>query len=80
MKNINHTFISCYYEDENKKFFEYVDFNRWTLKRPENILKKVLQFKSDYPGLAKGWNVIKIFATPDGYNHDEKPVLVYQVS
>lgn len=69
------TFISCYYKNENDKM--YVDFNRWGYKKPETILKKILDFIKEYPLLCKEWNTIKIFATPDGYNAEETPILIY---
>ena len=55
-----------------------VDFNRWTLKRPETIIRKYAE------ALAKDesfWRMIwrdgvtlAIYATPDGYNADKVPV------
>jgi hypothetical protein len=75
------TFLSCYYADADKRPFEYEDFDRWSFKRPETVLRKILEFMQDPSAevFTKRWNVVKVFATPDGYNYDEtQPVLTWK--
>lgn len=67
------TFISCV-EDAAGKM---IDFNRWTFKQPETIVRKYAEaIKKD----SKFWRMIwrdgitlAIYATPDGYNTEKKP-------
>lgn len=73
------TFISCYYKGENDSEHLHIDFDRWSYKKPETILEKVLDFIRKYPSLAKEWNYIRIYATPDGYKTERLPTLVYDV-
>lgn len=57
-----------------------VDFNRWTLKRPETIAKKYTEaLARDASFWRKIWRdgvTLAIYATPDGYNKEQTPAYI----
>ena len=69
------TYLS-YIEDASGRM---VDFNRWAFKRPETIVKKYREaLARDGRFWRKIWCdgvTLAIYATPDGYNKEPRPVL-----
>jgi hypothetical protein len=67
------TFISRIENAEGKM----VDFNRWSFKRPEAVVKKYSEaIKKDPDFWRLIWRdgvTLAIYATPDGYSMEKKP-------
>lgn len=71
------TFIAMVFDKEHQAKHEIVDFQRWDYKRAQTVKTKMLELCqrpifSDYYG-----KVCKIYASPDGYNHEANPTLVF---
>jgi hypothetical protein len=76
------TYIS-YLEDEDGRM---IDFERWAYKKVKTIEEKLkmlyqeLSKCSFYRSKLERAKTISVYATPDGYNKEEKPVSVLPIS
>lgn len=71
------TFIALVFDKEHQGKHENIDFQRWEYKRVQTVKEKMLElcqrpFFSEYYG-----KVCKIYATPNGYDKEEIPTLVF---
>ena len=71
------TFIAMVFDKERQAEFESIDFQRWTYKRPQTVKTKMIELCEHYHFPEYYDKVCKIYATPDGYNYEKTPTLVF---
>lgn len=60
----------------------YVTFERFSCRKPETVkaqLLKVYHDSSLYRVCIKPAEIVEVYATPDGYNADPIPVIIFEL-
>lgn len=71
------TFIAFVYDKNHNGKHDYIDFQRWGYKRVMTVKRKMLLLCEKFNFSQYYGKVCEIYATPDGYNHDKAPSLVF---
>lgn len=71
------TFIALVFDREHQGKHEEIDFQRWEYKRVQTVKEKMLLLCERFHFADYYGKVCKIYATPDGYNKEEEPALVF---
>lgn len=71
------TFISLVFDKSKQGKHQQVDFQRWTYKRVETVQKKMLELCEKYHFSEYYGKVCKVYATPNGYNLEPQPALIF---
>ena len=71
------TFIALVFDKEHQSKHEEIDFQRWGYKRVQTVKEKMLELCERFHFPEYYGKVCKVYATPDGYNQDKLPSLVF---
>ena len=71
------TYIALVFDKEHQGKHEEIDFQRWGYKRAQTVKKKMLELCKRIHFPEYYGKVCKIYATPDGYNLEGTPALVF---
>lgn len=72
------TIAFIYGEGEIKSVYPYIDFERFTCKKPETAARHMRElFENDlYRVCTKGAKQIHIYKTPDHYHYSGQPLII----
>lgn len=71
------TFIALVFDKNRQGEHQHKDFQRWTYKRAQTVQKRMLEHCERYNFSEYYGKVCKIYATPNGYDLESQPTLVF---
>ena len=71
------TFIALVFDKNRQGEHQHKDFQRWTYKRAQTVQKRMLELCERYNFSEYYGKVCKIYATPNGYDLEPQPTLVF---